>query len=242
MGAVMETVPGSLYRTLVGERGTYDPPVEEEALCPFCRGFKFISKHVRVGHPEFGASFPCRCQLLADGPTLDNFIVGANVDLKLAKEAVTHWLEGRGPALVVLMGPRGVGKTHLALAAVYEFQRRFQSCLMITDRELDSMLRQSFEGNQTDDILRGLRAERNLIIDDLGVVARDPTGTLAALMDSIMDDRWKLAREGDHRTLITTNLRQTDLPARMASRFGDKTRARALEISAPDYRRVVRAE
>ena len=241
MGAVMQTVPGDLYRTLVGERGTYDPP-PEQPLCPFCRGSKFISKHVRVGHPDFGLPFPCRCQLLADGPTLANFIVGANVDLKLAKEAVIHWLDGQGPALVVLMGPRGVGKTHLALAAVYECLRRFQSCLMITDRELDSMLRQSFDDNRTDDILRTLRMERHLIIDDLGVVARDPTGTLAALMDSIMDDRWKLAREGDHRTLITTNLRQTDLPARMASRLNDATRARALEIAAPDYRRVVREE
>jgi chromosomal replication initiation ATPase DnaA len=218
-------------------------PAEPKPPCPMCKGFGIVSRAVPVGHEDFGLEFPCQCRLLEGSQeSFANFVAGNNVDLKHALEATMNWVSGQGPAFLVLKGPRGVGKSHLGLAACHALHRLHRHYWMIADAAIDRAMRRSFDTDGTDYLIQAFQDEPNLILDDLGLTARKETGTLAGLLDSIINDRWIGARDGSKRTMITTNVEPRDLPARMASRLNDATRARAVEINAPDYRGKVREE
>ncbi|HLF05155.1 MAG TPA: hypothetical protein VI855_08060, partial [Dehalococcoidia bacterium] len=45
-----------------GSRATPEAQGPAQEPCPHCHGAGWVSKHVPVGHPDFGQAFPCRCQ------------------------------------------------------------------------------------------------------------------------------------------------------------------------------------
>jgi len=184
--------------------------------------------------------YPCVCQYQGV-ETLDNFNPNPQyADLGKALAAVGEWVAATGPSILVLSGERGVGKSHLALAARHALGLKGESCLCVTDYQLDQAIRKSFDNQITDEIIGGYAKAPRLIIDDFGTVAR--AETMKGLIDALFNERWIGARDGAAWTLITTNQSGADMTARIQSRLEDQTRSLVVVMDAPDYRKVVRGE
>jgi len=214
----------------------YDEPGPEAPRCGICKGAGIITLNRHYGDPDFAKDFPCDCQFNDLGESLDDFEVNPYdhkyPDLALALEATRHWLDSRGPGLLVLGGPRGVGKSHLMLAATHALMRLREIHWSGTDKQLDTTIRGSFDRNTTTSVLQMFASTPWLLIDDYGTIAR--RDTMEGLIDDLFNQRW--VRHEECKTMITTNIGSEDMTARIRSRFNDKSRSRYLIIDAPDYR------
>ncbi len=143
---------------------------------------------------------------------------------------------------LLLMGPCGVGKTHLAVAAVQEIMRRGHTCLFYDYRELLKEIQNSYNSTvQTTelDVLRPVFETDVLVLDELGAVK--PTEWVWDTVSLILNTRYN-----DNRTtIITTNFDDQPAaaavgsisPARAASRgetlgdrIGERMRSRLHEM------------
>jgi DNA replication protein DnaC len=160
---------------------------------------------------------------------------------------------------LLLMGSCGVGKTHLAVAAVQEIMRRGHTCLFYDYRELLKEIQNSYNPeNQATElgVLEPVLKAEVLLLDDLG--ASKPSLWAMETLGHILN-----ARYNDKRiTLATTNYLDADGIARPASRsaasrpsviedtlserIGTRIRSRlyemcrTIELAAPDYRKEIR--
>jgi len=210
-------------------------------ICPVCKGNSFVQRHVRYGHPDWGKIFPCGCQSGgADqvGPSFENFTCHPNYhDVQLAYEATQNWSQGRGPAILVLNGPRGVGKTHLARAALRAIIQAdaHASVRWMPDGELSDTIRNSYETDSWNEWKFEFKGCQWLIIDDLGSITL--SDHMRSRYGEIIDWRWQGAGNGPPiRTMVTTNAAPDILGSRVESRLLDVSRTRAVTIEAPDYR------
>ena len=208
-----------------------------EPVCQNCVGRGWTSRHVAIDHPDFGVAFRCPCSMTLGPENFEDFDVDPYPEkyprLVVARDAVMAWVIGEGPAMLLLGGAPGCGKTYLALAARWALARAELGHRFLEDAQLDRMIRRSFDDDSTDDLLMDLGRVDYLMLDDYGLVTR--RDTMNSILDAIINDRWKGAREG-RRTLVTTNKDYSDLPPRMLSRIDDATYSRTVGIVAPDYR------
>jgi DNA replication protein DnaC len=161
---------------------------------------------------------------------------------------------------LLLMGPSGVGKTHLAVAALKELIRRGHAGLFCDYRELLKEIQASY--NQASEstemgILEPIRTLELLVLDDLG--ASKPSAWVLDIIALVLNTRYNERRM----TILTTNYFDEDeVPtagARMsggqrvtvkedslADRIGARMRSRlfemcrTVEVCAPDFRREAR--
>jgi DNA replication protein DnaC len=160
---------------------------------------------------------------------------------------------------LLLMGSCGVGKTHLAVAALQELSRRGHACLFYDYRELLKEIQDSYnaESDSTElGVLDPVVKVEILLLDDLG--ASKPSHWALETIGHILN-----ARYNDNRvTLITTNyidsdanprpvtrpspLRPAAIEETLADRVGVRIRSRlyemcrTIELAAPDYRKEIR--
>ena len=160
-----------------------------------------------------------------------------------ASAATVEWTMGTGPAILVLSGPPGVGKTHLAAQAANALI--VASGLPVayrTEADMMSEIRRAPDhGQSQDDVTDDFASHPWLIIDDFGTeVPTEKWGK--GIQDRIINGRWVGAEGGMVRTLITTNFRSEDLAdrARIASRLLDRSRSRQVQIKASDWRQAVK--
>jgi DNA replication protein DnaC len=154
---------------------------------------------------------------------------------------------------LMLMGPCGVGKTHLAVAALTEIVLRGHSGLFYDYRELLKEIQDSYnpESNSTEmSVLEPVLKTEALLLDDLG--SSKPSLWALETVGHILNTRYN-----EHRvTILTTNF--LDAPVRLAGqrpaaiedsltdRVGVRIRSRlyemcqTVEMCAPDYRKEVR--
>ena len=159
---------------------------------------------------------------------------------------------------LLLMGPCGVGKTHLAVAALVELVRRGHGGVFYDYRELLKEIQSSYNPvSQTSemDVLDPVVKAEVLLLDDLG--ASKPSAWALDTVGYILNARYNENRV----TLLTTNYldRTPGEPVRMptgqtlarveeglAERVGQRIRSRlyemcrTVEITASDYRREIR--
>jgi len=164
---------------------------------------------------------------------------------------------------LLLMGPCGVGKTHLAVAALKEIVLRGHSGLFYDYRELLKEIQDSYnaESQATEmGVLEPVLKAEILVLDDLG--SSKPSLWALETVGHILNTRYNEKRV----TLLTTNFLDSDgaanatslPPARVAGmraptiedsltdRVGKRIRSRlyemcrTVEISAPDYRKEIR--
>jgi len=116
-------------------------------------------------------------------------------------------------ASLVLWGPPGVGKTHMALAIGWNTVWQNKRVIFYQVENLLDLIRTSFEGKKTEEVLSSLRECDLLILDDLGSQADTVWGM--AKLDAIIDYRY----EHQSKLLITTN--SLDMPERILDRCKD---------------------
>jgi DNA replication protein DnaC len=181
---------------------------------------------------------------------------------KLVVEAFTRDYPAGSDAGLLLMGPCGVGKTHLAVSAVKQLIARGHPCLFYDYRELLKEIQASYnpENQSTEmSILQPVLTTEVLLLDDLG--ASKPSTWALETVGHILNTRYNEKRV----TLLTTNYLDPPAwdgaePARMPSgekisaaredslgeRVGQRIRSRlyemcrTVEVVAPDFRREVR--
>ncbi len=131
---------------------------------------------------------------------------------------------------LVLAGPTGTGKTHLAAAIGWEwFEDGFRVVFARVDDLLDG-LRKGYDDNTYHKKLERVRYCDLLILDDLGTEAAKAWGF--EKLDRVVD--WRYAARTP--LVVTTNAKSEDLLPRVASRLGDKSCSVVVQIDAPDAR------
>jgi DNA replication protein DnaC len=164
---------------------------------------------------------------------------------------------------ILLMGPCGVGKTHLAVSAMKTIVLRGHSGLFYDYRELLKAIQDSYnpENQATEmSVLEPVLKTEILVLDDVG--SSKPSPWALETVGHILNTRYNEKRV----TILTTNFPDSDAasanpssqPSRVAGlrsptvedslteRVGKRIRSRlyemcrTLEINAPDYRKEIR--
>jgi len=164
---------------------------------------------------------------------------------------------------ILLMGTCGVGKTHLAIAALQELLRRGHTCLYYDYRELLKEIQDSYNSRSESTemgVLDPVLKAEVLLLDDLG--ASKPSLWALETVAHILNTRYNDKRV----TLVTTNFldgdstgsaqrysnsrsaaaAQTATEDSLSDRVGARIRSRlyemcrTIEIIAPDYRKEIR--
>ena len=231
------------------------------AICPRCNNTGWISDG-----PESIRVEPCGCQgdlrkqtrmNSASIPkryahcTLDTFREKATT-LRVAKKRVQDFIsmwpgmdEGRG---LLLMGGCGVGKTHLAVAALIEIINSGKpgKLLFSNFQELIQEIQASFDAESSvrkSEIMRPLLEVDLLVLDELG--SQKPTTFVQDILYYVINTRYNEERA----TIFTTNYFDTPAVAKeesLTDRIGTRLRSRLYEMAslvdftgASDYRRNV---
>jgi DNA replication protein DnaC len=209
----------------------------------------------RYEHCDFESYVPD----LADGKTWTAQHEQALKQGKLLTQAFVRDYPASEKGLL-LMGPSGVGKTHLAVAALKELLRRGHGGLFCDYRELLKEIQASYNpaSESTEvGVLEPVRTVEILVVDDLG--ASKPSAWVLDIIGLLLNARYNEKRM----TILTTNYfdeaagpepgvrapsgqRVVVKEDSLADRIGARMRSRlyemcrTVEVHAPDFRREAR--
>jgi DNA replication protein DnaC len=165
---------------------------------------------------------------------------------RLVVEGFSREYPGGSEHGLLLIGPCGVGKTHLAVAALKALGERGHEGIFYDYRELLKEIQASYnpESQTTEmEVLEPVLKTEVLLLDDLG--SSKPSAWALETVGHILN-----ARYNDNRvTIITTNYLDAPREPRdekLEDRIGTRVRSRlyeicrTVEIIAPDFRKRVR--
>lgn len=235
-----------------------DAPETLTPPCPVCNGFGVLET------PDGRGVVPCGCRqerivssrrrsaLIPErygNCRLANFnVVSRNATLARAKAWAQRFVE-EYPAVdrgLLLTGPVGVGKTHLAAAVLSELvEQKGARGLFCDFTDLLEKVQATFARGgdaSADEVLEPYRDADLLVLDELG--ARRPTDWARDVLYGLLNTRYNRRRL----TILTTNY--GDAPGRpgeetLELRVGSAVRSRLYEmcehvaIAAEDYRKLV---
>ncbi|HEX7734670.1 MAG TPA: ATP-binding protein [Ktedonobacteraceae bacterium] len=163
------------------------------SVCQICKGAGFLRNNVPFGHPQFGKAVACQCkeqerkrkrrQQLQEISNLGAFsskrfntFNGRMPGLQEAYQISTEYAKAPDGWLL-LIGPNGCGKTHLAAAIANDCLEAGAVVLFATVPDLLDHLRAAFapDSNEVyDQLFARMREAELLILDDLGAQQSSP--------------------------------------------------------------------
>ncbi len=224
---------------------------------PICQGLGVVRYDVPVGHPNFGKLFRCpnnpvesdldrqerlrrhsNLEAYAD-KLFENFTINP-VGLTPAQEMslqqalrVSMAFAQEPDGWLLLEGPFGCGKTHLAAAVGHSRLHHGDQVLFVTVPDLLDHLRSTYGPSSEvgyDELFDRVRNAKLLILDDLG--AENSSSWAQEKLFQLFNYRY--ARRLP--TVITTNADLSTLDPRLHSRLLDSNLVHRAKITAPDYR------
>ncbi len=219
--------------------------------CARCRGAGWLHPRNPDGTPDYSRVVPCsgpgcygealgnryvsktelaRKGVVASTQSFDTFVSVPGSEAALA--ACKAFAESETKCnLLLVYGRTGCGKSHLATAVALRFAQRWTDARKLDVPDLLAEWRQSMQDNSLETKIAAIKNLPVLVFDDLKI---DQSSDWAmGRLEEVISHRY----ERNLRTMVTTNADIQDLPARLASRFGDRDRSRQVLNEAPDYRR-----
>ncbi len=225
--------------------------VPNKALCTKCKGAGYLRANVPFGHPNFGKAMACECkeaerkekrrQQLREMSNLDAFrqktFSTFHVNIQGVQEAYRAALdfETMPKGWLVLSGPNGCGKTHLAAAIANQALDNGAVVLFEAAPDLLDHLRAAFAPAATevyDQLFSKMREAELLILDDLGAQQSSPWAN--EKLFQLLNYRYNLSMA----TVITGNPKGIQgVDERIRSRLSDTGLVRTVIMDrARDYR------
>lgn len=170
--------------------------------------------------------------------TLENFIPvkGADKALNTCTEYVKDFSKDSGEGLI-MAGPSGSGKSHLAVAIVKAIAETGKSAIFQSVPELLAKLRMTYdknnEGEKEDEILEQLAQCDLLVLDDIG--AEKTSAWTEERLYLLIDRRYRDKRA----TIVTTNLNYNEIEKILGTRAMDRLLETCgiVKLTAGSYRR-----
>lgn len=233
--------------------------------CSVCHGAGYLRYDVAVDDPRFGELVPCECtrrdleqrrlaRLIEKSnlgslraSTFESFVAKVRDGVPprhspdAALRAALAFAQGTAPQpWLVLWGPFGTGKTHLAAAiANHRLANRAPAIFIVVPDLLDH-LRSTFSPQSDvtyDELFEQVRNTPLLVLDDLG--SQTSTPWAQEKLYQLFNHRYNKALD----TVVTTNLSPDELEPRLRSRLGDPRLSLMVEVRDFDKRLgVVRAD
>jgi DNA replication protein DnaC len=219
--------------------------------CPICKGAGYLRADVPYGHPSFGKPLACECkeaerkakrrQQLQEmsnlGAFYDKSFANFNTRVSGIQEAFSCAYEfAQNPnGWLLLIGPNGCGKTHLAAAIANQSLEDGALVLFATVPDLLDHLRAAFAPTSNevyDQLFSRMREAEVLVLDDLGAQQSSPWANekLFQLLNYRYNSRFP--------TVITANSRGLQgIDERIRSRLTDSSLVTTVILDrAKDFR------
>jgi DNA replication protein DnaC len=224
-------------------------PIDQESVCPICKGAGFVRADVPVGHPHFGRAIECECLIerihernFSDLIRFSNLEALKHLTLDRFDGSVPGVADAHAAARDFIRDPRGwlvfyggygAGKTHLAAAIANELVGQHTRVLFQVVPDLLDHLRSAFSPNSElryDDLFEAVKAVHVLVLDDLAEESQTPWAK--EKLFQLFNHRY------NHRlpTVVTTNRPPEAIDPRVWSRMFDATLSRTVQMDTTDYR------
>jgi DNA replication protein DnaC len=220
--------------------GDGPPEPDPEPTCPICKDHGFVRYDVPLGHADFGRAIACSCRqgeirdrlarrshlgALTDR-TFETFLPAGRTPLPdSARRMLAESLEKcrmyaeEPPTWLLLTGPPGCGKTHLAAAiANRQIELGTEVFFSVVPDLLDHLRATFGPGSDVsyDDLFEMVKATPLLILDDLGTQSSTPWAQ--EKLFQILNHRYTTNLP----TVITTNEPIIKLDERLRARLEDR--------------------